>query len=198
MKTKLLKKIVVLSIIALHLPYTIIAQKKVYAYENGKEYFTIELDTDDTNTWGTYRAANHEGMPYFDMTFISDQRQAINGEMVFVMVPTFYSYSYSARIQGVPDTVNTRNQDIKFHFWIKDQGKTLELIKLDSLTRVHFNKISSFDKKDEVDITSIPSEFKLTKKPKWNKFPPGVRTTLAGRLKVQKQKVIKRRNSPKD
>lgn len=198
MKTKLLIKIIVLSIIALHIPDTIIAQKKVYAYENGDEYFTIELDTDEPNTWGTYRAANHHDMPYFDMTFISDRRQALNGEMVMVMVPTFYSYSYSAWIQGVPDTVNTRDQSIKFHFWIKDNGNTLELIKLDSLTRAHFNKISSFDKKDEVDITSIPSEFKLTKKPKWNKFPSGVRTTLAARLKVQKRKVIKQSNTSKN
>lgn len=198
MKKKSFTKNIFISAIALLIPYTLIAQKKVYTYENGNEYFTIELDTNEPNTWGTYRAANHHEIPYFDMTFISDQRQALNGDMVLVMVPTFYSYSYSSWIQGVPDTVNTRDQNIKFHFWIRDNGKTLEYIQPDSLTRVQFNKISSFDKKEEVDITSIPAEFKLNKKPKWNKFPSGVRTTLAARLKVQKRKVIKQSNSSKD
>lgn len=172
-------------------PSEITAQKKVYTYEKDKEYFTIELDTNEPITWGTFRAINHHDIPYFDMTFISSQRQNNLGDTLFVMVPTFYSYSYYSQIQGVTDTINTKNQDIKFHFYIRDKGKKLEYIPIDSLTRERFRKLSTFDKKDEVDITSIPPEFKLTKRPKWSKFPAGVRTNLASRLKEHKKRNIK-------
>lgn len=191
MKT-ILRRILLISITLFFLTSSFsYAQKKVYTYGEGEEYFTIELETTKPKTWGTYRTLNHHSIPYFDMTFISEQEQAANGDLIMTLVPTFYGYAYHNKVQGVPDTLNTRVQHIKFHLRIKDEGKTLEFIEPDSLTRAHFNKISSFDKKDEVDITYFPPSFRLNKKPKWKKFSLGLRNSLAARLKDHQRKTIR-------
>lgn len=191
MKTILLRTLFASVALLFLAPNSSYAQKKVYTYGKGKEYFTLELETTKAKTWGTYRTLNHHSIPYFDMTFISEQEQAANGDLIMTIVPTFYAYSYHNKVQGVPDTLNTRTQHIKFHLKIKDEGKTLEFIEPDSITKVRFNKLSSFDKKDEVDITYFPPSFNLNKKPKWNKFPLGLRNSLASRLKDHQRKTIR-------
>lgn len=189
MKKKITQVLLYIAIICV--PLNVDAQRKVFTYENKDEYFTIELDDDEPITWGTYRALNHHKIPYFEITFISSQKQNNKGDTLLIMVPTFYSYSYHSEIQGVSDTINKRNQDVRFHFYVRDKGKKLEYIELDSITRERFIEISSFDIKNEVDITSIPPFFKLTKKPKWSRFPSALRTNLAARLKEHKKKNVK-------
>lgn len=183
--------LLLLSICLTLLSNSALAQKKIYTYEKGKEYFTIELDTDEPTTWGTYRALNHHQVPYFEMTFISTQKQSTKGDTIMIMVPTFYSYSYNYELQGVGDTINDKKQTIRFHFQIKDKGKKLEYIQADSITRARFNDLSMLNKKEEVDITSFPAEFTLTKKPKWSKFPEELRTALAKRLIIYKERGIR-------
>lgn len=163
----------------------------MYAFEEEKKYFTIELDTDEAITWGTYRAVNHHKIPYFEMTFISSQNRTNKGDTVLVVIPTFYSYAYDSHIQGIGDTINDKKQNIRFFFHIRDKGKKLEYIELDSLTRAKYNQLSLFNKKEEVDITSIPPIFTLTKKPDWSKFQPELRTSLARRLKELKKRAVR-------
>lgn len=160
----------------------IYSQGKIYTYEKGDEYFTLELDTDVFPTWGTYRALNHHSISYFEMTFLADKQTNPNGSELMVMVPTYYNYAYLHEIKGQPDTTNMKKQNLKFYFYIKDKGKKLEYIAPDSTTRKLQFEQSSFNKKREIDITSFPKEMKQVKNAKWHKFPLELRFNLSERF----------------
>lgn len=155
----------------------------VYDHEDGSKYFIIELDTQVFPTWGVYRSINYHQIPYFEMTFLADKITDEDGSELLKIVPTYYAYSYRAKIVGQPDTINLKKQKLQFYFRMKDDGKELQYLLPDDETREYLISLSSFEGKEVIDITSMPIDFKLTKKPKWNKFPQPLRNALGARYR---------------
>lgn len=159
-------------------PIDLQAQGPVYTYEKGKTYCTLELDTEDFPTWGTYRAMNYHSIPYFEMTFLADKKINVNGSDLMIVIPTYYNYAYLYDIKGHPDTLNMKKQELKFYFYIKDNGKIFEYIAPDEVSRKLQTDLSSFNKKLEIDITSFPLKMEKNNKPKWHRFPLQLRLNL--------------------